>query len=64
MSPSGVRCVLVLMREIWGHLALVFSNSYYNWRTDASFFVREKDIKNAKKANYIVNVSLKIMFLL
>lgn len=60
----GVRCVLVLMREIWGYLVFVFFNLYYNWRIDVFFFVREKDIKNVKKVNYIVNVSLKIMFLL
>lgn len=54
-------------RNVGSFASFSLPDSNYNWKTDASFFVRE-DIKNPKKtkkkANDIINVSLKNTFLL
>lgn len=66
MSPSSIRCVLSLMREMWGHLPLFLSLIQTTIGKQMHLSLLERTLKNPqkKKANYIINVSLKNIFLL
>lgn len=64
MSPSSIRCVLPLIGDMWGHLALFLSltQTTIGEHCIISHFVRDKDKKKMKLyyrcqfENYILTV--------